>query len=887
VLRFGLFRREGFRRSALRLGFATLVGLSLSNWIAAQELPAPSKGAFDSLPKEQIFGAEIQYFRLRGGDGPNISPDKVLQLWNNALKAAKDAGMNMVSFYIPWDFHEPKEGEFAFRGTPDYPSRNVKRFIDLIGEYGFKYIMVRPGPYINAEWGHLEYGSVPLWFEEKYRDSHMRDPLQRYTRLFDYRNADFLRATQDWFKKVYENVIVTNTGSGKPIRFVQLDNETNYLWQSIFDHDYSAQTVQRYRNFLIKKYETLDVLNAAHRRSWQSFDDIQPPTVAGYNFWEDKDWYRFHDEEIHDYLMELRKYWESLGLREPDVLFTSAESYNAAKDGLLPNYIYRNDKVSGLMTVNLYPKTEEEAHYTSLKEEAPYPYLNKPFKVDHDVIAEEAASQYYFGPGNSWVMGPEIQGGWFRGTRVTPEARQQTYLSAIGHGMKAMIVYYFHEGENWDSDWARQKIQPYYDQLRADPRYQRLLPEQLLDVFWSELQKIVDEKLMVGFRVKEEMTNNRLDAGTLYFDAPLDMKGKPRLNMDGSPQENYRLLQDIGKKIIADRSEWLGRAVSIQDPVCLLKDVREQAPSRVPGIDSNNMNSDWAAGLIGYALNSNINMKIVHWGINTGDLDKCQLIFHHDGGDAGEDVAERLGGLIRSGHIVVNFFDDSLANKLGVKVGSQNISGSSRRKIEFLGTKGAENSFTVLSSPLFEYALPTNGPPAGSDQPQCFPVFRSVEVESVNGYGCFIGRGEFYQLGFLLYDVFNSDDYASAEDIKQRTLFLKRLLHDHNIISRIAVAVSVDDEQARVVAFGRQVPDRPEFWVTAKSGSESHSAFRVTVRDADPETRYSVEDLLSTRKQTLTGQELRTQGFDADLDRVGSTVYWIAPERANASKPPT
>ena len=66
--------------------------------------------------------------------------------------------MNMVSFYIPWDFHEPVEGKFDFDGTtdedgdgnPDYPSRDVKTFIRMIKERGFKYIMVRPGPYINA-----------------------------------------------------------------------------------------------------------------------------------------------------------------------------------------------------------------------------------------------------------------------------------------------------------------------------------------------------------------------------------------------------------------------------------------------------------------------------------------------------------------------------------------------------------------------------------------------------------------------------------------------------------------------------------------------------------------------------------------------------------------
>ena len=160
-------------------------------------------------------------------------------------------------------------------------------------------------------------------------------------------------------------------------------------------------------------------------------------------------------------------------------------------------------------------------------------------------------------------------------------------------------------------------------------------------------------------------------------------------------------------------------------------------------------------------------------------------------------------------------------------------------------------------------------------------------VRSVNGYGCRMGRGVFYQLGILFYDIFNSDDYVTAKDIHQRTQFLRDLLQIHNITPHIAVSVGDSHSQGRIVAFGRQVPDLSEFWVTAKSGGGSHLAFKVTVGDADPGNKYLVRDLLSNHEETLTGQALKTEGFDAELDGFGSTVYWIAPAPANASKPPT
>ena len=36
----------------------------------------------DSVAQPQMFGAELQYFRLRGGYGRNVPREKVLELWN-------------------------------------------------------------------------------------------------------------------------------------------------------------------------------------------------------------------------------------------------------------------------------------------------------------------------------------------------------------------------------------------------------------------------------------------------------------------------------------------------------------------------------------------------------------------------------------------------------------------------------------------------------------------------------------------------------------------------------------------------------------------------------------------------------------------------------------
>lgn len=126
-----------------------------------------------------LFGAEVQYFRARGGSGRNVPAADVLALWNKMLDRVVEARMNTVTFYIPWDFHEPVEGTFDFDGTldqdkdgkPDYPSRNLKLFFKLLADRKIQYLMVRPGPYINAEWGPEGFGAVPKWFLDKYPGS--------------------------------------------------------------------------------------------------------------------------------------------------------------------------------------------------------------------------------------------------------------------------------------------------------------------------------------------------------------------------------------------------------------------------------------------------------------------------------------------------------------------------------------------------------------------------------------------------------------------------------------------------------------------------------------------------------------------------------------------
>lgn len=806
----------------------------------------------DGKEQPQLFGAELQYFRLRGGQGPNIPREKVLELWNRALDRMVEAKMNAISFYIPWDFHEYQEGKFDFDGTvdedkdgnADYPSRDIYTFFKLIEERGIKNIMARPGPYINAEWGFLGFGAIPLWFHEKYPDSHMRNSEGLRTKLYDYHNPDLLRHTKNWFKVLHSQVLKNYMGPGKPIQFLQLDNETNFMWQPIYNHDYGERATKRYRGFLKTRYGGLEELNKAHGTNHQNWKTVTGAVNATDNVAAAQDWYRFQDESIFSYLKITRKFWEEIGVREPNIIFTLAESYNAAPHGLLPNFKQRNaPNETGMMTMNMYPKTEETANHA---------IFNFPFKVDHDIKAMDAASDHYLGSRQEWLMGPEIQTGWWRGINVPEEARKQTYLSSFGHGLKALFLYYFTEGDNWQPHWAKEKIEPFYKVLKADSRYSSLTQENLPDSFWSELQQTVDRKLLVGFYARGIMTDKPSHVENLFFDAPIDGNGEPR--------EHFQLVKDMGEKIVEPYGKLLAGAVEITDAVSLLKDSNSHAPSKF--VDSLKMNADWSGGLLGYLLQAGVNPKIHHWGLNENkELFQSKIIIHQDNGSTNPQLARSLKRFVEDGGMVVNFLDNSLAKAIGARFAKEVLNSN-----DFPSLSSETHSFKTSEGPLFGYSIDEN----------CEAVLYASS--RVVGYSCDIGKGKFVQIGALIYDEFNSDKYTWMNDISERRGYIEKLLKLNKKFKGPKLKIVGADG---VISFARKNTKENALWITVKSSRDENTNSRlffskkILKESVGERNSYIVKDLITGKSQRFDAARLLSQGINLPLDAYGSTAILV------------
>ena len=110
-----------------------------------------------------LVSGSIHYFRVPA------------ELWRDRLLKAKRAGLNCISTYVAWNFHEPAEGQWDFAGD-----RDVVEFVRLAGELGL-YVILRPGPYICAEW---DFGGLPGWLGAKSGISY-RTSNAAYTHYFD------------------------------------------------------------------------------------------------------------------------------------------------------------------------------------------------------------------------------------------------------------------------------------------------------------------------------------------------------------------------------------------------------------------------------------------------------------------------------------------------------------------------------------------------------------------------------------------------------------------------------------------------------------------------------------------------------------------------------
>lgn len=161
-------------------------------------------------PIKLISGA-VHYFR------------NLPETWPDIFEKLRAMGCNCVETYCAWNMHEPKPGTFDFTGRLD-----IVRFIKEAEKAGLM-VIVRPGPYICAEW---EFGGLPWWIQRE-EGLEIRCRNEVYIRYFDRYLDELLGRVRP--------LLCTNGG---PVILLQCENEYGYYGD---DREYLSYLRDGYR----------------------------------------------------------------------------------------------------------------------------------------------------------------------------------------------------------------------------------------------------------------------------------------------------------------------------------------------------------------------------------------------------------------------------------------------------------------------------------------------------------------------------------------------------------------------------------------------------------------------------------------------------------------
>jgi beta-galactosidase len=173
-------------------------------------------------PATHTFRTEGGKFLLDGKPFRIISgemhyPRIPREYWRARLRMAKAMGLNTITTYVFWNFHEGKPGVYDFSGQHD-----VAEFIREAQSEGL-YVILRPGPYVCAEW---EWGGYPAWL------------LKDHDIVVRSSDPRFMDPARRWLTRLGQELAPLQIGNGGPIIAVQVENEYGSFGS---DHAYMEQ----------------------------------------------------------------------------------------------------------------------------------------------------------------------------------------------------------------------------------------------------------------------------------------------------------------------------------------------------------------------------------------------------------------------------------------------------------------------------------------------------------------------------------------------------------------------------------------------------------------------------------------------------------------------
>jgi beta-galactosidase len=176
--------------------------LLLMGTLSAESVPAPAPAVHQLHVRGDHFEMDGKPFQIISGAIHSARVPRAY--WRDRLQKAKAMGLNTVETYVFWDLHEPEPGHFDFSGQND-----IAEFVREAQQEGL-YVILRPGPYVCAEW---DLGGLPSWL--------LKEPKMAVRSS----NPAFMAAASRWLHRLGEELAPLQSTNGGPIIAVQVENE--------------------------------------------------------------------------------------------------------------------------------------------------------------------------------------------------------------------------------------------------------------------------------------------------------------------------------------------------------------------------------------------------------------------------------------------------------------------------------------------------------------------------------------------------------------------------------------------------------------------------------------------------------------------------------------
>ncbi|MFY0255000.1 beta-galactosidase family protein [Chitinophaga sp. 30R24] len=174
--------------------------LALSCWMGPVAM-AQNKHSF-ALSKTEFLLDGKPFQMISGEMHPARIPH---EYWRHRIQMAKAMGCNTIAAYVFWNYQEPVKGQFNFKTG----NHNIAEFIRIAQEEGM-WVLLRPGPYVCAEW---EFGGLP---------SYLLQMPDIKVRCMDPR---YMQAVSSYITHLAAEVKPLLVTHGGPVLMMQIENE--------------------------------------------------------------------------------------------------------------------------------------------------------------------------------------------------------------------------------------------------------------------------------------------------------------------------------------------------------------------------------------------------------------------------------------------------------------------------------------------------------------------------------------------------------------------------------------------------------------------------------------------------------------------------------------